>query len=398
MSTPPTAAATTESAAPDPARATRGRRVLVWALIVAASVIAVISTLTTWVDRQMLDEDAWRKASAELIEDPQVQKALAVFLVDEAYDKADVAGALEQRAPPLLKPLVPTAAAALREPATGAVERLLAAGRVQEAFVAASVIAQRKLINVLEDKTGYGISTGDGVVTLDLRELVTVVAGELGVPAPSLSRLPPDAGVVTVARSSELAAAQQGLKVLKVLSVALLVLVLVLYVAAILLAQGERRRALRNVGWAIILVGLVILATRRIGGQYAIDALATPATRAASERVWTIGTSILSQIGWAAVFYGVLLMFGAILAGPTRAATAVRRRLAPVLNDRAGIAWATVAFLFVLLVIWGPTHALRTAWGLALIAALIAGGVVALRRQTLAEFPTRPTPLESKEA
>ncbi len=299
MSAAPRPAATTDADAPAPApgpgpRMSRRRRALVWALIVAASVIAVISVLTTWVDRQMLDEEAWRKASAQMIEDPQVQRALAVFLVDEAYDKADVSGALEQRVRPAFKPLVAPAAAALRQPATDAVERLLASGRVQQGFVDASVFAQRKLLNVLEDETGYGITTGDGVVTLDLRELVTVVAGELGVPPPSLSRLPPDAGVITVARSSELATAQQGLKALKILSVALLVLVLVLYAAAILLARGERRRTLRNVGWALILVGLVILATRRLGGSYAVDALTQPGSRAAGDRVWTIGTSILA--------------------------------------------------------------------------------------------------------
>ena len=376
----------------------RRRRALVWALIVAASVIAVISVLTTWVDRQMLDEEAWRKASAQMIEDPQVQRALAVFLVDEAYDKADVAGALEQRVRPAFKPLVAPAAAALRQPATDAVERLLASGRVQQGFVDASVLAQRKLLNVLEDETGYGITTGDGVVTLDLRELVTVVAGELGVPPPSLSRLPPDAGVITVARSSELATAQQGLKALKILSVALLVLVLVLYAAAILLARGERRRTLRNVGWALILVGLVILATRRLGGSYAVDALTQPGSRAAGDRVWTIGTSILLQIGWAAILYGAVVLFGAILAGPTSPATFLRRRLAPVLNDRAGIVWAIVAVALLLLVIWGPTHALRTAWGVALFALLTAAGVVALRHQTLAEFPAGPLPPAHKEA
>ena len=37
------------------------------------AVIAVISVLTTWVRRQMLDEQSWRNASAELIADPQVR-------------------------------------------------------------------------------------------------------------------------------------------------------------------------------------------------------------------------------------------------------------------------------------------------------------------------------------
>ena len=47
------------------------RRTIIWALIVAASVIAVIAALTTWVRRQMLDEQAWRNAGAELIAEPK---------------------------------------------------------------------------------------------------------------------------------------------------------------------------------------------------------------------------------------------------------------------------------------------------------------------------------------
>jgi hypothetical protein len=49
---------------------------------------------------------------------------------------------------------------------------------------------------------------------------------------------------------------------------------------------------------------------------------------------------------------------------------------------------AAVAYL--LLVLWGPTHALRVWWGILLLAALLAIGIVALRRQTRAEFPAAP--------
>ena len=54
------------------------------------------------------------------------------------------------------------------------------------------------------------------------------------------------------------------------LSGALLVLVLGLYALAVYLATGERRRTLRNVGWALILVGLTVLVARRLAGEYAV--------------------------------------------------------------------------------------------------------------------------------
>jgi hypothetical protein len=361
------------------------RRALVWILIVGASLIAVASVLTTWVDRQMLDEDSWREASTELIEDPAVRQALSVYIVDQLYDNVDVSAELEQRLPPELKGLAGPAAAALREPATDAVDRLLDTPRFQQLWVNASSLAQQKLVNVLEDKTGHGISTGDGVVTLDLGELVTDLGTQLGISSSVLDRIPADAGVITVMRSDQLAAAQTGVKALGVLSAALLVLVLALYALAVYLAVGERRRTLRNVGWALVLVGIVVLVVRRLAGAYAVDALTSPASHDAGERVWLIGSSILGQIGQAAILYGAVVVLGTVLAGPTVRATAVRRRLAPALDHRAGIAWAAVAGAYLLLVLWGPTHALRTWWGIVLLGALLAAGVAALVRQTLRE-------------
>jgi hypothetical protein len=373
--------------APTPARLSGGRRALVWVLIVAASLLALASILATWVDRQMLDEQSWKEASAELIEDPAVRSAVSVYLVDELYDNVDVSTALSERLPADLKPLAGTLAGALRQPATDAVDRLLDSPRVQQVWIDASSLAQQKLVNVLEDKTGHGITTGDGVVTLDLGELVRELGASMGISQSTLDRIPQDAGEITILRSNQLAEAQTAVKALQVLSVALFVLVFGLYALAVYLARGERRGTLRNVGWALAIVGLLTLVARRITGRYAIDALTTPTSHDAGERTWLIGSSILGQIGWAAIIYGAVVALSAILAGPTAPATAVRRRLAPILNARVGIAWTAVGTAYLLLILWGPTHALRVLWGIVLLAALLALGVVVLRRQTLREFP-----------
>jgi hypothetical protein len=363
----------------------RRRRAVIWTLIVLASLIGFGSVLTTWVDRQMLDTQSWEEASADLIEDPQVRDAVSIYLVDQLYENVDVSAGLEERLPADLKPLAGTLAGGLRQPATDAVERLLASPRIQQVWINASTAAQQKLTNVLENKTGNGITTGNGVVTLDLGELVTSIGAELGLPKATLDRIPPDAGELVIMNSDQLSAAQTGVKAVRVLSTWLLVLVLALYALAIFLARGARRETLRNVGCAFVLVGLAVLVVRQLAGNLAVDALAKPSSQDTGQRVWLISTALLSQIGWAAVFYGVAIVLGALLAGPQRAAVAVRARIAPTLNERPGIAWAAVAAIFLLLIAWGPTHALRTVWGIALLAALIAGGILALRHQTLRE-------------
>jgi Short C-terminal domain len=102
--------------------------------------------------------------------------------------------------------------------------------------------------------------------------------------------------------------------------------------------------------------------------------------------VWNIATSLLHAIAIALVVYGALIVLSAWLAGPTRSATFVRKSLAPALRDRPGLAYGTVGGVLLLVVIWGPTPAFRQFAWIALIAALLALGVTALRRQTAVEF------------
>ena len=377
------AATTAKAAAP----LSRKRRIVIWTLVVLASVLAVVSILTTWVNRQMLDNTAWNDATTQIVQDPKVQTALATYTVNQLYDNVDVGKALSERLPPNLKQLGPPLAGALEQPATQGVARLLTRPRVQKLFINASTIAHQKLVNVLEDKTGFGVSTGNGVVTLDVHQMVVEVGTELGIPSDALAKLPAKAGKLTLMKSDQLSAVQNGVQAVRVLSAWLLVGVLFLYGLAIFLARGARRATLRNAGIGLALVGLLTLVLRQLLGNYITDSLAQPGYEPATHRLWLIGTAILGQIGAAALLYGVIAALGAVFAGPSAPALWLRQRLAPVLNERQGIVWGGVAFIYLLLVLWGGTHALRTWWGILLLGGLIALGVVALRRQTLQEFP-----------
>ena len=379
---------TQRTTSPAPLRLSRWRRFAIWTLIFVASLIAVVGISTLWVKRQILDDQSFRDASADVIADPDVRNSLSIFLVNQLYDNVDVAAAIETRLPEGVKSIAGTLAGALRQPATNAINQLLARPRVQQLFINASSVAHDKLVNVLENKTGSGISTGEGVVTLDLHELVTELGQQLGLSEETLAKIPAEAGVITLMKSNQLHALQKGVKLIHVLSAWLLVLVLGLYALAIFLARGHRRETLRNVGWAFAIVGLFVLLIRRSVGNYAIDALASPVNKKPAHDVYLIESSILHEIGIATVAYGLVVVAGAVLAGPTRWATSLRRHMAPTLNDAQAIAWGALAGLVVLLAAWGPTHALRTWWGVLLFAGLLAVGLTALRRQTLKEFPT----------
>ena len=96
------------------------------ALIGLATVLVVVSVFSSWVKAQALDTDEWVTLADEMLEQPEVQQALATYLVDVIYAELDVASEVDAAMPDDLKGLAPLVAASLRGPATEGVERLIA--------------------------------------------------------------------------------------------------------------------------------------------------------------------------------------------------------------------------------------------------------------------------------
>jgi hypothetical protein len=189
-------------------------------------------------------------------------------------------------------------------------------------------------------------------------------------------------------RSDQLKTVQNVAKGIRHLAVLFTIIPLALFALGIWLARGWRRVAFRTTGWCFFGIGIAVLLVRRVVGNRVIDTLvASDNVRPAVRNTWTISTQLLYDIAISFVAYGLVFVIAAWLAGPTRSATAVRHALAPALRYRLGVTYGVVALLYLLLLLWGPTPALRKPLGILLFAALIVLGVELLRRQTAREFP-----------
>ena len=140
-----------------------------------------------------------------------------------------------------------------------------------------------------------------------------------------------------------------------------------------------------------MILGTLVLIIRNRFGDYAVHQLASPTYRGTVHDAWLIGTSILGQIGGATLAYGIILIVAAFVAGPTRIAVWLRRAVAPILNNEPWLVGGAALGLYLIVLLWGPTHALRTWWGALLFGTLGAIAIVALRRQTQSEFPAQTT-------
>jgi hypothetical protein len=362
----------------------RNRAIAVWTLVVVASLLMLFSSLTIWVKRQALETDAWTNASGQMLANDEIRQQLSIYLVDTLFSSADATAKIQQSLPANRAALAPVISGALQNVAVQAADRILETPQAQALWEDANRRAHQNLIAVLEGKDVRRFQTENGEVVLDLGPLVQRLSDRFGFQAP------PDAGTITILKSGQLKNAQRALKVIKVGSVFLLVLVLFLYGLAIYLARGHRRRILRATAASFLLVGVLVLVIQKVSGGVVVGSLIkTDAVRPAGNAAWGIGTELLRSVAYALIAYGVVGLFGAWLAGPTRWAVAIRQRLAPLFQDQAWLVYGAVALVFLLVLAWGPTRATREWWGILLLGALLFFGVAMLHRETVREFPAQ---------
>ena len=171
--------------APEPKRR---HRAIVWSLIVLASVLLVFSITANWVQRETLNTDQVVNTTDEIVEDEDVQQALATYTVEQLYANVDVQGEIEKRLPGAAQPLAVPIAAATRQLATNVAERALATPQVQNLVSTAVGRAQEQFVSLIEDQGEY-VSTTGGDVTLEYGSVVADLAVRLGVDPATISQI-----------------------------------------------------------------------------------------------------------------------------------------------------------------------------------------------------------------
>jgi hypothetical protein len=380
---------------PEPSPARPPRRWYARLLILLASVLAFLALHAIWLDRQLLNTDNWAASSSELLAQPAVRNQAAAFLTDELYENVDIEAEIRSALPPRAQVLAQPAASLLRDRVELRARKLLQRPRVQTLWEDANRAAHQMLMRVL-DGGGTAVSTQNGTVVLDLKTLLAQLEAQTGIGGRVGAALPASAAQITVLKSDQLDTAQDAAKIIDGLPILLVGLSLALFAAALLVAPAYRRRTVRGYGIGLLAAGAGAIAATAWAGDYVVGSLSnTAATEPVVRAVWDVYDSLLVQAATAAIFYGAVMVLGAWLAGPTAWAVGLRRAVAPYLAQPALAYGVFAAVLFVVVVWWSPTPAMRNPVTAILLAGLLALGFEALRRKTRREFPS---PLVSQAA
>jgi hypothetical protein len=384
----------------------KGRHRLAVVLVIVATLTGVLALLATWTKRQVFNTDQWVETSSALLANDEIRTRLADDLTTQVFSSGAVQAEVAKALPPKAAVLAGPASAGLSQLFNKAVDKLLQTSAVQNLWEEANRKASETFIAIANDEP---IATGvlgqaqsaAGGTSLDLTSIKSTITEKLGIELPKsglgsgeAAQAAVQAGngqaALEVIAPDQISTVRDIANLIQKGSVVLLLLTLLLYVIAIAITAGARTRTVTSVGISLILVGIATLTARKLLGTMIVDELAaSDSAKPAVNSVWEIATELLHTMAVATVAYGVVVLGGVLLAGPTRAATKVREFIAPALRDPM---WATFGtFLLLLLLIWwSPTPAFSDSLGILLITAVVIAGVVALRAQIVKEFPALP--------
>jgi hypothetical protein len=365
----------------------RGRRRLVRVLIVLGSLLAFLSVFAIWTERQALDTGEWVNTSGRLIQNSKVREAVSNYLVDQLYENVDVEKELSEKLPGDTKELAGPISGGLRQVAGSGAEKVLESSTAQELWKSANKTTHEQLLEVLEEKEGT-VATEEGKVSLNLGNLVTNLASQVGIGANLAEKLPPDAGQITILRSDQLKTAQDIVVAIKGLALVLSLLTFLCFGFAIYLSRESRWVTVLYCGIGLIAAGFAVIVFREVAGGIVVGQLVEEeSVKPAAEAAWSIGTSLMTSIATTVIIIGVLFGIAGWLASPTGSARATRHAIAPPLREYPAYVYAGLAILVGLYFLSAPTQNLRSFLTTLVIAGLAAFGIHELRRQTVEEFP-----------
>ena len=341
-------------------------------LTVVAILLALVGMLAFYVEHTALDEDGFETISRNMIENEAIRTQVASTTVEQLFANVDVEAAIAERLPPAQQGLAPVLAGLARSGADRAAAAALQRPRVQTLWVETTTATQRQLVGLLDDRHEF-IQTEGGEVVLDLRPIMIDLGEEIAIIGRVAEQLPDSAGRIVIVEESQLETAQTITRILRAVADWMWLVALAVAALAVWLARGRRRLEIRALAIGVLLVGLLMLAVRRVAGGYLVDRLAEDeAVEPAVRDAWNILTQVLADRAWVWIILGVVTLAGVWFVGETRRAAQARSAAQPILEDRVKT-YAIVAGALLVIALVAPVFARGWIMALLLIALVVAG-------------------------
>jgi hypothetical protein len=292
-------------------------------LIVIAALLVPLTVTAVWVNTTIMDTDVFVETVGPLAEEPRIQEAIAESVSSIVIDALDVEQRLSEALPAEIGFLAGPIAGATEEFVTTQADAIVKSEAFQTAWRESIRLVHETLISAV---SGTGpLQASDGQLALDVNQLVTQVADSLEISGlAQLKGLLPEDSEIVLLESDALYFATTSLRTLNVLALVLPIVVLALFIGGIV-AAPDRRRAAWWTGMAFALA-MIVLILGFWGTRESILTAAASAGVASDivEAVFDVIFASLLTTARAGVALGVIVTLGAVLAGPSKPAVAIR--------------------------------------------------------------------------
>ncbi|MCB0919669.1 MAG: hypothetical protein KDC39_13995 [Actinobacteria bacterium] len=317
-------------------RWTRTAVSFVLALVVV--ILAPLSVVTVWQSTIMTNTDEYVATVGPLIHDPAVQEAVSDRISTAILDHVDVETLtteavnaisenreLSPRAQQGLEALTGPLASGITSFTESEVANFVASDAMANLWVTANRIGNQELNAVLSGDTQGSVTVEDGKVYLQLGDVLDQVKQRLVAKGfGAAERIPAVDTQILIFQSDDLGTAQRVYAMINTLGVWLPIVLVVMFVAAVLVANSARA-VVAGVGFALVVSMLVLAGGVSLGGEALLNSLPPDASEAAVSAVYIAVTEFLRESMRAGALFGLFLGLGAVLTGPSRFATGLRR-------------------------------------------------------------------------
>ena len=419
--TPSGAEDTVPTAAPEGTQPSRWRSVAAVICVVLAAVLTTPAAIAYWGQRTLNDTQRYVDTVGPLVDSPEVQDAIATKVIDAIEQRVDIeaiinevfGGVITDR--PRLQALVGPLAGAINGLIEREVREFIASDEFADLWVTVSTRAQQALVRLLEgDESGVVSLQGDQVV-LDVSEVIDRVKQRLvargltvleNVPVPETDRQ------IVLLEAPRLKQLRTIYAFGNPLARWLIVVVAMLYLAALLLARRRARMAV-TIGALVAANALLMALALSVGRQLFVNQLAGTTFGPASRVFYDTLLAYLDRGRQVLFWLGLIFVVVGWFTGSNKYGTAVRTTVTgglegigaavgdgPVGNAGRWVAantrWLRIAaaLLGVVVLFWGNDVSLsRLFWSLVVVLVVLAGVqiLVGASRATGAARPLPPT-------
>lgn len=294
-----------------------------------AGALLLVCNVLFWAGRTTLDTQSYKEVSSQLIKDPQIGSAVALYTTRQIFQNNDVAGIISSALPPRAEFLAQPLESRLQDFTQSTITKVLATPKFQDKWIDVNVKVHDSIIKLANSPQGQ-----DGVISLN--EAYQALASNLKDTKLAFladKQLPSSVGQITVLQSDKLRLIHilsSNLKTFKYLSLAL---ILVFSGLAIWLARN-RRRTVIVIGIVFGTLMLITLLGLRVG-SVVLSSKASPDYQVAVKHAVDIVTRPLVIQSYSLLLLSLLAAAVAYLGGSSRTAVATRGKVQLALEGRA---------------------------------------------------------------